>query len=102
MSIETIIRNIVREELSALMKEKSFLTRLPDDVPKINYRDLDHVKTLADKKVISTRAVNVLQSINVNTIQDVKGLTISELCTARNCGRKTIEEVKMLIYELSK
>ncbi len=42
---------------------------------------------------ISIRALNVLKSINCNTLRDVIKLSPKEIFETRNCGKKTLAEI---------
>ena len=46
---------------------------------------------------ISIRALNVLKSINCNTLRDVIKLSPKEIFETRNCGKKTLAEIIELL-----
>ena len=48
---------------------------------------------------ISIRALNVLKSINCDTLRDVIKLSPKEIFETRNCGKKTLAEIIELLKD---
>jgi DNA-directed RNA polymerase alpha subunit len=72
------------KDLNSLLSETIFI---PQSVRELATTDLP----------VSVRLWNVLQKLGYRTLGDLHGESYKEICLAKNCGRKTIVELKDLI-----
>ncbi len=54
-----------------------------------------------DSLELSVRAVNVLQALQITTLGELIGRNESELLKHRNCGKKTVQEIREKLAELN-
>ena len=109
---ELEIENLeLRLEIGLLNREKLYLLREIDDIrretglkdPKeYHYKSRkQELKKFLVKKLdtrivdfnISIRVLNVLKSLNCDTLRDVIKLTPKEIFETRNCGKKTLADI---------
>ena len=76
----------------------------PADIPEFDEESLDKIQKLCqgvDTLEFSVRAVNVLEALQIKHIFELVEKPESELLKHRNCGKKTVQEIKQKLQDIN-
>ena len=74
------------------------------DIPEFDEESLDKIQKLCqgvDTLEFSVRAVNVLEALQIKHIFELVEKPESELLKHRNCGKKTVQEIKQKLQDIN-
>jgi DNA-directed RNA polymerase alpha subunit len=92
MNKKELLLKIKEEIFPILMREQKLLLSI-DLVNSVAVEDPDRHWDYLSNQFLGVRALNVLKSLNIKTLRDLNETTTTELLNAKNCGRKTLNEI---------